>query len=175
MICVLESVSGAVNPLAFQANSGLLVIRLIVSAGNRTQVKRREGLSRKGPAALLQDSLAEVKTTSRSKAKAERAAVTFRKGIEGEGQGRRKALECKEKDGQEEKTIWDSFPRRRPQHKQGSSKCPLVRGSGTARPSCTCSPSLHSSRRGKQKPCFHLWHPHNQMNVAGTKSLHDVV
>lgn len=35
-------------------------------------------------------------------------------------------LKCKEKYGKEHKTIEDFFPRRRPQHKQCSSKCPLV-------------------------------------------------
>lgn len=63
--------------------------------------------------------------TRSSKRKADRAA-TPRKISRVKAKGGKEVLKYKEKDGQEHKRTWDFFPRRRPHHKQGSSKCHLV-------------------------------------------------
>lgn len=61
--------------------------------------------------------------SSKSKTKAEKAAMTFKKDNEGEGE---ELLKSKEKDGREHKTIQVLIPRGQPHHKQASSRRPLV-------------------------------------------------
>lgn len=61
--------------------------------------------------------------SNKSKTKAEKAAITFKKDNKGEGD---ELLKCKEKDGWEHETIQVLIPRGQPHHKQASSRCPLV-------------------------------------------------
>ena len=84
-------------------------------------------------------------------------------------------MKCEEKYGKEHQTIQDFLPRRRPHHKQWSSKCPSVHWEGMVKKSCMLSTDLQSSCRGNQNPVFHLWHHHNQMNVYGRNALIYVV